>query len=60
MVKEGLKRRIIDIERERRKAQSVGDRKTLVTGPGSDQVIFDKFNIIGLSQSILINLLLIN
>ena len=43
MVKEGLKRRIIDIERERRKAQSVGDRKTLVTGPGSDQVTFDKF-----------------
>ena len=40
MVKEGLKRRIIDIERERRKAQGIGcDRKTLVTGPGTDQVM---------------------
>ena len=38
MVKEGLKRRIIDIERERRRAQGVGDRKTLVKGPGTDQV----------------------
>lgn len=39
MVKEGLKRRIVDIERERRKAQSSGcDRKTLVTGPGTDQI----------------------
>ena len=40
MVKEGLKRRIIDIERERRRAQSLGcDRATLVRGPGTDQVI---------------------
>jgi len=38
MVKEGLKRRIIDIERERRRAQGVGDRKTLVKGPGTDQI----------------------
>merc|ERR1740124_207476 len=39
MVKEGLKRRIIDIERERRKAQSSGcDRATLVRGPGTDQI----------------------
>jgi len=39
MVKEGLKRRIIDIERERRRAQSLGcDRATLVRGPGTDQV----------------------
>ena len=38
MVKEGLKRRIIDIERERRRAQSTGDRTTLVKGPGTDQV----------------------
>merc|ERR1712126_39606 len=38
MVKEGLKRRIIDIERERRRAQGVGDRKTLVKGSGTDQI----------------------
>lgn len=39
MVKDGLKRRIIDIERERRKAQSLGcDRSTLVRGPGTDQI----------------------
>ena len=39
MVKDGLKRRITDIERERRKAQSLGgDRATLVRGPGTDQV----------------------
>ena len=38
MIKEGLRRRIIDIERERRNAQSVGDKATLVKGPGSDQV----------------------
>ena len=39
MVKEGLKSRIIDIERERRRALSLGcDRATLVRGPGTDQV----------------------
>ena len=39
MIKEGLRRRIVDIERERRRAQSIGcDRETLVKGPGSDQV----------------------
>ena len=43
MVKEGLKRRIIDIERERRRAQSGGDRQTLVRGPGTDQVNLRSF-----------------
>ena len=38
MVKEGLKRRIVEIEWERRRAQGVGDRQTLIRGPGSDQV----------------------
>lgn len=39
MIKEGLRRRIVDIERERRRAQSIGcDRETLVKGPGSDQI----------------------
>jgi len=39
MVKEGLKRRIVDIERERRTAQSQGtDRATLVRGSGTDQI----------------------
>jgi len=38
MVKEGLKRRIVEIEWERRRAQGVGDRQTLIRGPGSDQI----------------------
>ena len=39
MVKDGLRRRITDLEREQRRAQSLGcDRATLVRGPGTDQV----------------------
>lgn len=39
MVKDGLRRRITDLEREQRRAQSLGgDRETLVRGPGTDQI----------------------
>jgi len=39
MVKDGLRRRITDLEREQRRAQSLGcDRATLVRGPGTDQI----------------------
>ena len=43
MVKDGLRRRITDLEREQRRAQSLGcDRATLVRGPGTDQVGTEK------------------
>ena len=43
MVKDGLRRRITDLEREQRRAQSLGcDRATLVRGPGTAQVGTEK------------------